>query len=62
MKNALINAFMEIIAKLNYPETDVLIQLPKNPEHGDFSTNLAMQLGGNWAVAHGTLHRNSQIS
>ena len=46
MKNSLINAFDEIIASLDYPETDVLIQLPKNPEHGDFATNLAMQLGG----------------
>ena len=46
MKHSLINAFREIIASLDYPETDVLIQLPKNPKHGDFSTNLAMQLGG----------------
>ncbi len=46
MKNSLINAFNEIIASLDYPETDILIQLSKNPEHGDFATNLAMQLGG----------------
>ena len=46
MKNSLINAFSEIIASLDYPATDVLIQLPKNPEHGDFATNLAMQLAG----------------
>ena len=46
MKNMLSNAFRDIIANLNYPETEVLVQLPNNPEHGDFSTNLAMQLGG----------------
>ncbi len=46
MKNSLINAFNEIIASLDYPATDILIQLPKNPAHGDFATNLAMQLGG----------------
>ena len=40
------NTFRDIIANLNYPETEVLIQLPNNPEHGDFSTNLAMHLGG----------------
>ena len=44
MKDSLINAFNEIIDSQNYPETDVLIQLPKNLEHGDFTTNLAMQL------------------
>jgi len=44
LKDSLINAFNEIIDSQNYPETDVLIQLPKNLEHGDFTTNLAMQL------------------
>ena len=46
MKNALSNAFREIIANLDFPEIEILIQLPKNPEHGDFATNLALQLGG----------------
>ena len=45
MKNTLYNALKDIIFNLDYPETDVLIQLPKNPAHGDFTTNLAMQLG-----------------
>ena len=46
MKNTLSNALHEIITALDYPETNIMIQLPKNPEHGDFATNLAMQLGG----------------
>ena len=46
MKNALSKAFRNIIASLDLPEIEVLIQLPKNPEHGDFATNLALQLGG----------------
>ena len=46
MKNTLSNALHEIITALDYPETNIVVQLPKNPEHGDFATNLAMQLGG----------------
>ena len=46
MKNTLSDALHEIITALDYPETNIVVQLPKNPEHGDFSTNLAMQLGG----------------
>ena len=46
MKNALIAAFREIISTLNYPETSIVVQLPKKSEHGDFATNLALQLAG----------------
>ena len=46
MKNALSAAFREIISTLNYPETNIVVQLPKNPEHGDFATNLPLQLAG----------------
>ena len=46
MKNTLTEAFREIISTLNYPETNIVVQLPKNPEHGDFATNLALQLAG----------------
>ena len=46
MKNALSAAFREIVSTLNYPETNIVVQLPKNPEHGDFATNLALQLAG----------------
>ena len=46
MKNTLSAAFRKIISTLNYPETNIVVQLPKNPEHGDFATNLALQLAG----------------
>ncbi len=46
MKNALSSALKEIITTLNYPETKIIVQLPKNPDHGDFATNIALQLGG----------------
>ena len=46
MKNALSDALREIITALDFPETDILVQLPKNPEHGDFATNLALKLAG----------------
>jgi len=46
MKNALSSALRKIITTLNYPGTNIVIQLPKNPDHGDFATNLALQLGG----------------
>ena len=46
MKNTLSDALHAIITALDYPETNIVVQLPKNPEHGDFATNLAMQLGG----------------
>ena len=44
MKKILKNAVSEVLEKLNYPHSDIAIQLPKNPEHGDFTTNIAMQL------------------
>jgi len=46
MKDALSAAFREIISNLNYPEINIVVQLPKNPKHGDFATNLALQLAG----------------
>ena len=45
MKNTLSDALHAIITALDYQETNIVVQLPKNPEHGDFATNLAMQLG-----------------
>jgi len=46
LKDKLINALEDVLSRLNYPKLDVLVQLPKNPDHGDFSTNIAMQLSG----------------
>ena len=44
MKDKLIHALEEVLTHLDYPDVDVMVQLPKNPDHGDFSTNIAMQL------------------
>ena len=46
MKNVLSAALREIISTLNYPESNIIVQLPKNPQHGDFATNIALQLAG----------------
>ena len=46
MKHALTDALREIITVLDFPKTDIVVQLPKNPEHGDFATNLALKLAG----------------
>ena len=46
MKHALTNALREIITVLDFPKTDIVVQLPNNPEHGDFATNLALKLAG----------------
>ncbi len=46
MKDKLIHALKDVISRLDYPKVDVVVQLPKNPDHGDFSTNIAMQLSG----------------
>jgi arginyl-tRNA synthetase len=46
MKSELTAALTNVLAALDYPVTPIVIQLPKNPEHGDFSSNLAMQLSG----------------
>ncbi|MBC8312464.1 MAG: arginine--tRNA ligase [Candidatus Marinimicrobia bacterium] len=46
MKNTLASALREILSTLEYPETNIVVQLPKNPDHGDFATNIALQLGG----------------
>ena len=46
MKDSLIKALREVIVALNYEETEILVHLPKNPDHGDFATNIALQIGG----------------
>ena len=46
MKSELTAALTNVLETLDYPDTPIVIQLPKNPEHGDFSSNLAMQLSG----------------
>ena len=46
MKSKLTDALKNVLAILDYPNISVSIKLPKNSEHGDFSTNVAMQLSG----------------
>ncbi len=39
--------FQKALSKLNInEEVDIIFEFPKNPEHGDLSTNIAMQLAG----------------
>ena len=45
MKRAIESALNNILSSLSYPKINVLIQLPKNSKHGDFATNIALQLG-----------------
>ena len=44
MKSELKAALKNVLVALEYPDIPIIIQLPKNREHGDFSSNLAMQL------------------
>ena len=44
MKQDLSDAIREVISNLDYPQISINIQIPKDPNHGDFSTNIAMQL------------------
>ena len=44
MKAELIEALQNVLSALKYPDITIFIQLPKNPLHGDFSSNIAMQL------------------
>ena len=46
MKSKLITILNEILIKLNYPKTNVIVELPKLSKHGNFATNIAMQLSG----------------
>ena len=44
MKKILTNVLLETLDFLNYPKKDIILENPKNPEHGDISTNLALLL------------------
>ena len=55
MKSKLTAALRDVSVALGYPEIPIFIQLPKNPNHGDFSSNLADTLdtsvsGSPWEV------------
>ena len=42
MKNKFKDLFLSALSNLSYPVNKVIIQIPKNPEHGDFTTNYPM--------------------
>lgn len=45
MSDSLIRKALEsVVSDLGFPETDIRLERPKDPEHGDWSTNLAMTL------------------
>ena len=46
MKSELTSALKNVLLALDYPDMPVVIQLSKDLKHGDFSSNLAMQLAG----------------
>ena len=42
MKNRVQKALISAISELGYPTEKVIVQSPKNPDHGDFTTNYPM--------------------
>jgi arginyl-tRNA synthetase len=42
VKNKFKDILLSVLSSLNYPTDKVIIQIPKNPEHGDFTTNYPM--------------------
>ena len=42
MKNKFENILRLAIANLDFPENKIIIQTPKDPNHGDFTTNYPM--------------------
>ena len=44
MKEKIINILEERLAKLNIDNVDISIEIPKNKENGDYSTNIALKL------------------
>ena len=39
MKNKIIDILSTSIQELGYPDDSIIVQTPKNPKHGDFTTN-----------------------
>ena len=46
MKDKVINTLKNALEELSFPSDKVIIQNTKNPEHGDFASNIAMILAG----------------
>jgi arginyl-tRNA synthetase len=46
MRNKVLEKLQDTLIKLNFPTDTIIIQNSKTPEHGDFSSNIAMILSG----------------
>jgi len=44
MKETLIHKIAGVLDDLDFPSENINIQIPKNPDHGDLSCNIAMLL------------------
>jgi len=42
VKNKFKDVLLSTLSSLNYPTDKIIIQIPKNPDHGDFTTNYPM--------------------
>ncbi len=45
-KEYLAGIFEKVLAQMYAPKAELIFEIPKNPLHGDLSTNIAMQLAG----------------
>ena len=41
------NLLLDTLVSLNYPKEKIILENPKNPDHGDISTNIALLLTSN---------------
>jgi len=44
MRDLIFNKIESVLHSLGYPKENIIIEVPKNPDHGDFSSNIAMTL------------------
>ena len=47
MKKEIINTIKDALISLKYPSVDISIEKPKNKDHGDISSNIALLLTNN---------------
>ena len=44
LKQKLENDLKHLISSLGFQESDIVLSIPKNPEFGEYTTNMALQL------------------
>lgn len=44
IKRQILQGLEEVLKQLDYPSTDPVLSIPKNPNFGDYTTNIALQL------------------